>query len=78
MAQIGCLLWALFFIVLGFSMMPGAMALIMSISFIGGLADAYRKNKKRKEMEERERQKRREKWRRIANGKSLNDDFDHV
>lgn len=82
MPQIGCLLLAIFIIILGFSMMPKTMAFIMAISFIGGLADGYRKFKKkeqkRKEMEEMGRKERREKWRRIANGKSLNDDFDHV
>lgn len=82
MPQIGCLLWAILIIILGFSMMPKTMAIVMAISFIGGLADGYlklkKKEKKRKEMEERERQERREKWRRIANGKKPDDDFDSV
>ena len=39
--------WALFFAVLAFSMMPGYMSLVVIISFIGGLYDAQRKNKKK-------------------------------
>lgn len=82
MPQIGCLLWAVLLIILGFSMIPKTMIIVMIISAIGGVIDAHQKNKKKekkkKEMEERERQKRREKWRRIANGKNPNDDFDPV
>jgi len=72
MVQIAFLLWALFFIILGFSMMPGYMTLVMVISFIGGLIDASNKNKKEKEKRERERQ------RRIAKSKNLHDNFDPV
>ena len=39
--------WLLFFVVMAFSMMPGYMVLVMVISFIGGLYDGLRKNKKK-------------------------------
>lgn len=39
--------WLLFFVVMGLSMMPGYMVLVMVISFIGGLCDGLRKNKKK-------------------------------
>jgi flagellar biosynthesis component FlhA len=82
MAQIGCLLWAIFFAIIAYSMMPGYMTFVIIVSAIAGFLDAHQKNKKKekkkKEMEERERQKRREKWSRIANGKNPNDDFDPV
>lgn len=48
MAQLGLFLWALFFIVLGFSMLPGYMALIMSISFIGGILDGLTRDKRKR------------------------------
>ena len=48
MVQIAFLLWALFFIVIGYSMMPGTITLCMIISFIGGLIDGFRKIKKEK------------------------------
>lgn len=38
--------WLLFFVIMGFSMMPGYMVLIMVISFIGGIIDGLHKNKK--------------------------------
>lgn len=60
MVQIAFLLWALFFIIMGFSMMPGYMTLVMIISFIGGLIDATNKNKKEKEKRERERERKAE------------------
>ena len=47
MVQLGFLLWALFIIFLAFSMMPGYMTFVVIISFIGGLYDAQRKNKKK-------------------------------
>lgn len=78
MAQIGCFLWAIFFIILGFSMMPEAMTISMIIGAIGGVFAGIQKNKEQKKKEERERQKRREKWKRIANKKNLTDDFDPV
>ena len=54
MARIGILLWALFFIVMGFSMMPGYMTFVIVISFIGGLIDGIRKYKmKKKEQNEK-------------------------
>ena len=76
MVQIAFLLWALFFIIMGFSMMPGYMTLVMIISFIGGLIDATNKNKKEKEKREREREK--ERQRRIAKSKNLHNNFDPV
>ena len=60
MVQIAFLLWALFFIIMGFSMMPGYMTLVMIISFIGGLIDATNKNKKEKEKRERVRERKAE------------------
>lgn len=48
MVQIAFLLWALFFIVIGYSMMPGTITLCIIISFIGGLIDGFRKIKKEK------------------------------
>ena len=39
--------WLLFFVVMGLSMMPGYMVLVMVISFIGGFYDGLRKNKKK-------------------------------
>ena len=48
MAKIGIFLWALFFIVLGFSMMPGTMMFVIVISFIGGLIDGILRIKKQK------------------------------
>lgn len=70
MAQIGCFLWAIFFIILGFSMMPGYMTFVVAVSFMGGLLDGYLKIKKKKEKEERERQKR------LNQDPRLKDDFD--
>ena len=72
MVQIAFLLWALFFIIMGFSMMPGYMTLVMVISFTGGLIDGWNRNKKEKEKRERERQ------RLIAKSKNLHDNFDPV
>ena len=48
MAKITFLLWALFFIVMGFSMMPGYMTFVIVISFIGGLIDGILRIKKQK------------------------------
>jgi hypothetical protein len=48
MVQIAFLLWALFFIILGFSMMPKCMTLVMVVSFIGGFLDGIYKNKQKK------------------------------
>lgn len=56
MAKIGIFLWALFFIVLGFSMMPGTMMFVIVISFIGGLIDGILRIKKQKKEQN-------EKWR---------------
>ena len=56
MAKIGIFLWALFFIVLGFSMMPGTMMFVIVISFIGGLIDGILRIKKLKKEQN-------EKWR---------------
>ena len=42
--------WLLFFLVMGFSMMPSTMMLIMVISFIGGVLDALTRNKKKKKI----------------------------
>ncbi len=54
MARIGILLWALFFIVMGFSMMPGYMTFVIVISFIGGLIDGiFRIKKQKKEQNEK-------------------------
>lgn len=39
--------WLLFFVVMGLSMMPGYMVLVMVISFIGGLIDSLHKNKRK-------------------------------
>lgn len=48
MAQVGCLLWMVFFIVIGFSMMPKTMTIVVIFSFIAGLLDGLRKNRKNK------------------------------
>ena len=48
MVRIGLLLWGLFFIMLGFSMMPGYITFVIVISFIGGLIDGIRKYKMKK------------------------------
>ena len=48
MAQLGLFLWAIFFIVMGFSMMPGTMTIVMVISFIGGLIDGITKERSKK------------------------------
>ena len=48
MPQIGCLLWAILLIILGFSMMPKAMIFAMIVGAIAGVLEAIRKNKKRK------------------------------
>lgn len=48
MLKFAIFLWMLFFMVLGFSMMPGYMTFVMIVSAIGGVLDASLKNKKRK------------------------------
>ena len=48
MVRIGLLLWGLFFIMLGFSMMPGYITFVIVISFIGGLIDGILRIKKQK------------------------------
>lgn len=48
MLKLGLLLWALFFMLLAFSMMPGYMTFVVIISAIGGVLDATMKNKKRR------------------------------
>ena len=49
MVKLGLFLWAVFFAVLAFSMMPGSITLVAVISFVGGLLgarhDARKKNK---------------------------------
>ena len=72
MVEIGCLLWALFIIILGFSMFPSYMTFVVVISFIGGLIDGILKIRKKKEKEEMERRKRESKY------KEPKDDFDIV
>ena len=60
MVRIALLLWALLFIILAFSMMPGYMTLVLVIAAVGGLLDAILTNKKKKKekpnfkLEERE------------------------
>ena len=72
MVQIAFLLWALFFIIMGFSIMPECMTLVMVISFIGGLIDGCSRNKKEKAKRERKMQ------RLITKSKNLHDNFDPV
>lgn len=69
MAQIGCLLWAIFFAVIAYSMMPNYITFVIIASAIFGLFDGYRKIKKEEKVKERERE-------RLLNKK--NDDFDPV
>ena len=40
--------WGLFFVVLGFSMMPGYMTFAIVMGIIGGILDVRQKNKKQK------------------------------
>ena len=47
MAQLGLLLWALFIIFLGFSMMPGYITFVIVVSFCGGILDGWMKTKKK-------------------------------
>lgn len=49
MVQLGIFCWLLFFALLAFSMMPGAMTFVVVVSFIGGLIDAIRKNQKQQD-----------------------------
>ena len=48
MAQLGLFLWAIFFIVMGFSMMPGTMTIVMIVSFLCGLYDGITKERRKK------------------------------
>ena len=48
MFQLVFFLWALFFIILAFSMMPGYMTFICVISFVGGVLSAIAKNRETK------------------------------
>lgn len=48
MVQLGLFLWALFFAVMAFSMMPGYMTFVIIVSAVCGFMDAANKNKKRK------------------------------
>lgn len=48
MAQLGLFLWALLFIILGFSMMPWCMTLVMVVSFVGGFIDGMTRNKRKR------------------------------
>ena len=48
MLKFAIYLWMLFFMVLGFSMMPGYMTFVMIVSAIGGVLDASLKNRKHK------------------------------
>ena len=48
MVQLGLFLWALFFAVMAFSMMPGYMTFVIIVSAVCGALDAITKNRKRK------------------------------
>ena len=48
LAILGLLAWGLFFVVMAFSMMPGGVILVMAISFIAGILDCMRKQKREK------------------------------
>lgn len=48
MLKFGIFLWMLFFMVLGFSMMPSYMTFVVIVSAIGGVLDASLKIKKQK------------------------------
>lgn len=48
MVLIGFLLWALFFIVLAFSMMPGYMSFVGVVSIIGGVLIAVARDRERR------------------------------
>ena len=48
MLKFAIFLWMLFFMLLGFSMMPGYMTFVVIVSAIGGVLDASLKNKKNK------------------------------
>lgn len=48
MVQLGLFLWALFFAVMAFSMMPGYMTFVVIVSAVCGVMDAANKDKKRK------------------------------
>lgn len=48
MVQFAIFLWLLFFMLLGFSMMPGLMTFAVIVGAIGGVIDASLKNKKNK------------------------------
>lgn len=47
MVKLGLSLWAVFFAVLAFNMMPGHIVAIIIISFAGGMYDGWRKNRKK-------------------------------
>ena len=48
MLKFAIYLWMLFFMLLGFSMMPGYMTFVVIVSAIGGVLDVSLKNKKNK------------------------------
>ena len=48
MLRFAIFLWLLFFMLLGFSMMPGLMTFAVIVGAIGGVLDACLKNKKNK------------------------------
>lgn len=48
-AVLGLLAWGLFFAVMAFSMMPGGVIMVMAISFIAGILDCMRKQKREKD-----------------------------
>lgn len=48
MVLIGFLLWALFFIVLAFTMMPGYMTFVGVVSIIGGVLIAVTRDRERR------------------------------
>ena len=48
MIKLGLFLWAVFFAVLAFSMMPGSITLVAVISFIGGIFGARHDARRKK------------------------------
>lgn len=48
MVQFAIFLWMLFFVVMGFSMMPGLMTFAVIVGAIGGFIDGWQKIKKNK------------------------------
>ena len=48
MVQFAIFLWMLFFVVMGFSMMPGLMTFAVIVGAIGGFIDGWLKIKKNK------------------------------